>query len=228
MWYDRRFDVIETADSLITAPSLEPLDLDEVKKQRRFTATGLDTLFDLWISAAREHFESETGVQLMTATWEYWLDQFPGQPLIELPHPPLQSVLQVVYDDVDGVEQVLDPTVYRVIAPQGDLCRRGVVALRPGLTWPVTAGQSKAVRVQYLAGYGSAPGMVPEIIRHALLMLVGHFHRFGEEVQEARGNLLQQLPLGAQPIITARKHAAIQTLPPKRAPDSVSTGVAWV
>lgn len=204
--------VIHTADSLIIAPTLEPLDLEEVKKQRRFSPTTLDTLFDLWISAARQHVEEQTGRQLMTATWEYWLDAFPCHCEIELPHPPLQSVVSVKYDDGDGEEQTLDADSYRVLNPQGDLCQRGRIAIAAGASWPITATWAKAVRIRYVAGYGSAPGDVPELIRFALLQLVGHFHRFGEEVQEGT---LAPLPMGAQMVIDARKYTALPTLLPR-------------
>lgn len=206
--------VIDTMDSLIVGPLLEPLDLEEVKKQRRFTATSQDTLFDLWISAARQHFEEQTGRQLITATWEYWLDAFPAQSAIELPHPPLQSVLSVKYDDGDGAEQTWDAANYRVIAPAGDLAPRGRVALASGASWPSTIAQPAAVRIQFTAGYGDAPGDVPELIQHALLMILGHFHKYGEEVQDAKSTLAE-LPMGARLIMQARKFASLPTLIPR-------------
>ncbi len=207
---------MQTADSLIVRPTLEPLDLDEVKKQRRFSSTTLDTLFDLWISAARHYFEEQTGRQLLTAIWEYWLDGFPWDRRIELPHPPLQAVLSIKYDDGNGDEQTLDPDTYRVVAPAGDYCRRGFVELKSGLSWPSAACQSASVRIQFSAGYGDAPGDVSELFKYALLMLVGHFHKFGEEVNEARANVLV-LPLGAQAVMDAAKFSALpQFAPPTR------------
>ncbi len=206
--------IIDTMDSLIAGPLLEPLDLEEVKKQRRFSSTSLDTLFDLWISAARQHWEELTGRQLLTATWEYWLDAFPVQTAIELPHPPLQAVLSVTYDDGDGVAQTWDAANYRVIAPQGDRAPRGRLVLASGASWPTTLIQPAAVRIQYLAGYGDAPADVPELDQHVLMTLVGHFHKYGEAVQDAK-NTLADLPVGAKMILQARRLASLPTLQPR-------------
>lgn len=208
-------DLIDTADSLLVPPAIEPLDIDEVKKQRRFSSNSLDTLFDLWIPAARQHFEAETGRQCIDATWGYWLDEPPCDRQIEIPHPPLLEIVSVTYDDGNGDEQTFDASNYRVINPQGDLAPRGRIALVSGASWPSVACQPKAFRIQYRAGYGSQPGDVPELTRYALMMLVGHFHKFGEEVSEARANILQ-LPIGAQSVISSRKFTALPTLPPRR------------
>lgn len=218
--------LIDTDESLIVGPALEPLDLEEVKKQRRFSPTTLDTLFDLWISAARQQFEEQTGRQCITAIWERWLSAFPSVSEIELPHPPLQNVVSVVYDDADGVETTLDASSYRVIAPAGPYGRRGRIALVTGASWPASSGLSASVRIQFSAGYGGAPGAVPELAKYALLMLVGHFHKYGEQVQEAKNNVLQELPLGAAQVIQAFKYSALPQLAPLRS--SALTESTWL
>jgi uncharacterized phiE125 gp8 family phage protein len=168
----------------------------------------------MWISAAREFWEEQTGRQLLTATWEYWLDAFPAHGSIELPHPPLQAVLSVKYDDSDGTEQVWDAANYRVIAPAGDRAPRGRLVLAAGGSWPTTLLQPAAVRIQYLAGYGDAPADVPELDQHVLMTLVGHFHKYGEAVQDAK-NALSDLPMGAKMIIQGRRLASLPTLQPR-------------
>lgn len=216
--------LIDCDDSLITGPTLEPLDLEEVKKQRRFSPTTLDTLFDLWISAARQYFEEQTGRQLMTATWERWLSEFPLAGVIELPHPPLQAVLSVVYD-LDGVETTVDATTYTVVAPAGPYGRRGRVCLNSGASWPtLSVAVPGSIRIRYTAGYGDAPGAVPELARYALLMLVGHFHKYGEAVQEAKGTI-EQLPMGTQQVLDAFRYSALPQLAPMAS--ALTTWASW-
>ncbi len=202
--------LIETADTLITGPTMAPIDLEEVKKQRRFAPTTIDTLFDLWIHSAVQYWEGTTGQQLITATWEYWLDAFPWNREIEIPHPPLQSVVSVKYDDGNGDEQTLDADTYRVLAPSEF---RGSISLKPGRCWPVAGCQPMAVRIRYMAGLGDAPDAIPELTRYALMMLVGHFHKFGEEVNEARANILT-LPIGATDVMQDQKLLNKKRLPP--------------
>ncbi len=213
--------LIDTMDSLIEGPTREPLDLDEVKKHLRFGSTTEDTLLDSWISAARQYIEEQTGRQIMTATWELWLTGSPAVGVIELPHPPLQSVISVAYD-ADG-EQTFDAAGYQTAAPAGPFCSRGRVSLLSGSAWPTftSATQPNALRIRYTAGYGSTPGDVPDLIKSAMYLLIGHFHRNRSEVQDGN-TLFMELPLGAAQIIRALKYSALPTLPHRSSYGSLS------
>lgn len=206
---------IRTVDSLITGPATEPLDLDEVKKHLRFGSTTEDTLLDAWISAARQYFEEQTGRQLITATWELWLDELPAGP-IELPHPPLQSVTSMLYVDSNGslvsFSEGISPDVpfYAVNAPQGPYAARGRVSPNYGTSWPTPQAEVGAVRIRYVAGYGDTPGDVPELAKAALMFLVGHFHKFRSEVVDGKSPVA--LPLGAAKIIEGFKYSALPQL----------------
>ncbi len=214
--------VIRGTDHLIAGPAVEPLSLDLTKAQRRMPrgASSMDALFDLWIAAARQHFEEQTGRQIITATWEYWLTGFPAQGGIELPHPPLQSIVSITYDDSNGDEQTIDSDDYAVVAPAGDYCSRGRVMLAGGSSWPTstwTTGESdlrrNGVRIRYKAGYGDSPTDVPALIQASLLFLVGHFHKYGEEVQDSTGTL-ERLPIGAKLMMDGFKYSALPQLSP--------------
>lgn len=208
---------IDTDVQLITPPTREPLDLDFVKKQRRLgSVTSQDTLFDLWIAAARQYFEMQTGRQMMTATWDYLLDAFPCQDAIELPRPPLQDVVGVYYTDDDGAEQTFAVSNYTVVKPSGYLSRRGRIVLNAGCSWPTASTRGRSARIRFVAGYGSAMGDVPELERHVLLTLVGHFHRFGEAVQQVNAGSIVELPLGAKSVMSQSMYTALATLVPRR------------
>lgn len=204
---------IDAIDTLIAGPTIEPVDLDEAKKALRFGSTTEDTLFDTWISGARQDFESQTGRQLLSATWEYWLNGSPCQCRIELPHPPLQSVVSITYDDENGDAQTFDAANYIVVNPQGPHCRRGYVELVNGASWPIVGNHAKALRIRFIAGYGDAPGAVPEVVKGALYLLIGLRHKFRTEVHEGRSTIPTQLPLGAESIMKQFKDSAIAQLP---------------
>ncbi len=201
----------------MSGPSIEPLDLEEVKKQRRFSSTSLDTLFDMWISAARQDFVTLTGVELLTCVREQAMDCFPYGNQIELVRTPVQSILSVSYDDGDGVEQTLDAANYYLtpaVAQKDPYPVRARLALVSGASWPAVASQPKAVRIRYVCGFGDTPGDVPELITYALYLFVGHAHRYSEEVQPI--DTLTRLPLGAQQIIRQAQMNALSTLHPVR------------
>lgn len=203
------------SDSLIVAPTVEPNDLEELKKQRRFSSTSLDTLFDLWNSASRQTFEEETGLQLTTAQRCFALDAAPSQRQIQLGRAPVQSIVSVKYDDDDGNEQTFDAANYRLVGPAGVVDTYPTlrsIELVSGCEWPTTAG-AKSLRIYYLAGYGDTPGAVPEIVRYALMCYVGAFHKFGEDVTE--GKDYTRLPTGAQMVIREARYRTLRTLIPR-------------
>lgn len=208
---------LRVSEVLVTPPTWEPLDLDEVKRSLRFTPTSEDTLIDVFMSAARQHFEDITGRQLADAMWEYRIaGAFCG--VIELPHPPLLEVLSVTYGD-EGDETTLDPSTYTVTAPTGPHAARGWLKLGTGVSWP-TANET---RIRYRAGYGSNPGDVPELVRVALGFLVGHFHKYRAEVQETKfAGALTTLPLGADAILKSFKYSALPVYPLR------PVGTSWV
>jgi uncharacterized phiE125 gp8 family phage protein len=154
--------VIDCVDTLLVGPTVEPLDLAEVKKALKFTPTSEDTLLDVWIAAARQHFEEQTGRQVMTARRSRRLSCAPCQREIELPFPPLQEVISVTTDDENGDPVTFDAAEYDVVlANNGPTCPRGRIRLKPGAAWP-TGGP---ITIEYLCGYGDAPGAVPELVR---------------------------------------------------------------
>ena len=156
---------------LISPPAEAPVSLAEAKAHLRYLAGDQDALISSLVLAATAHLDGRSGIlgrAVVTQTWELRLDRFPAR--IELPLPPLQSVTSIVYLDDTGSETTLDPAAY-VVEP-GHYHGR----IRPayGLTWPVPRDESGAVRIRFLAGYGDASD-VPAPLKHAILLLVGHW-----------------------------------------------------
>lgn len=209
-------------DRLVTGPTLEPLDLEEVRKQRRFSSTSIDTLFDLWMGAARQQFEEETGLQLLTATRVFLLDEWPQWSCIYFNRGPVQSIVSVTYVDGDGAEQTMDAADYAMMPPLATVDTYptpGGIQLASGGSWPSAGTQKQAIRIQYVAGFGSAPGAVPEIIRQALYLYVGSFHQQGEESSDKE---LFTLPVGVQMVIREAKGHMRRTVIPTRSSTSAA------
>lgn len=212
--------VIDTQDYQITGPTIEPLDLEEVKKQRRFASTTLDTLFDMWIGSSRQDFETHTGVQLLTATREYAMDAFPCGDRIELSRPPLRGVVGVFYD-VDGEEQTFGADNYVVLPKDCETLEYetfptpGYIALVSGASWPTPDTTRQSVRIRYTCGFGAAPGFVPELIVYALHLFVGAAHKYGEQIQEGKSQTLQELPYGAKEVMRKAQWNARRVLVPR-------------
>jgi uncharacterized phiE125 gp8 family phage protein len=171
--------------SLATAPVELPLSLAEAKAHLRVLTSNQDGLITGLISAASAHLDGRSGIlgrALVTQTWDVRFDRFSGCGAMELPMPPLQSVTHVKYLDDAGVETTLDPSQY--VVETGHMVGR----IRPayGLTWPFARCESGAVRIRFVADHGDA-GAVPQPIKQAMLLLVGHWWINREAVGDAQG-----------------------------------------
>lgn len=164
-----------------TEPTTEPLTTQEVKDHARIDISDDDTYIDALVTAARMSAEVFTNRQFITATWKLNLDKFPSgdNEIIELPRPPLASITSVKYYDTDGVQQTLtDVTDYQV----DTISEPGRLAPAPSTFWPAVQSEKlNAVEVIYVAGYGAASA-VPQGIKQALLLLVGHWYERRETV----------------------------------------------
>ena len=172
--------------SLKTAPATEPVSLAEAKLHCRVDTdvTDEDTLLTNQIVAAREYAESCTNRAFITQTWYLKLDdRFPCGGAIVLPRPPLASVTAVSYVDPAGVTQAwaAGATGYQLVAPAGPKAQYARIVPSYGIPYPVTRCQPEAVTVEYVCGYGAASA-VPDAIKAAMLLLIGHWFTHREVV----------------------------------------------
>lgn len=159
--------------TLVTGPAVEPISLDEAKKHLRVDITDDDTLIENLIASARRYCEKFQSRAYITQTWELWLDEWPEENYIEIPLPPLQSVASVKYYDTDGAEHILDASDYFVDMKS----EPGRIVLAYGSTWPsTTLRPANGVVVQFNAGYGDSADDVPQTVKQAILLLVGHWY----------------------------------------------------
>ena len=78
----------------------------------------------------------------------------------------------VKYYDVDGVLQTDTLSNYEVFGTGSAT----TIWPKSGQNWPVTQDRPDAIKVEYVVGYGDATTDVPETIRHAMMLMVGHWY----------------------------------------------------
>lgn len=161
--------------TLVTAPTEEPVSLDEMKLYLRVVVADDDSLIRGLIQAAREWLSAALDRQLVTATWRLKLPDFWGTTL-EVPYPPLISVGSITYLDTAGVSQTLSSSYYVVQVTTTP----GRIVLADGYYWPAVDIHPEAVTVNFTAGYGAASA-VPELAKIALKLLVQHWYDHPEE-----------------------------------------------
>lgn len=164
---------------LVTAPTAEPVSLAEAKLHLRVDATDEDTMISSLITAAREYCENFQGRAYVEQTWELVLDAFPAGDYIELPRPPLRSVVSLTYTDSAGAATVWDPANYIVDTAS----QPGRLVLAYDKTWPsVTLQPAGGIKVRFTAGYGTGASAVPARVKQAMLLLIGHWYEHREAV----------------------------------------------
>ena len=113
---------------LVTAPTDEPIKLNEAKAFLHYWESDQDAEIIGAIKDARNYVETWTEKQLVTATWKLYLDAFPAaSDSIDVPLPPLKLVNSIKYIDTAGVEQTWASSKYK-----------SDTATKPGLPPPLT------------------------------------------------------------------------------------------
>lgn len=151
-----------------TEPAQEPITATEAKEFARIDTTVEDLVIEGLIKAARIHAEAYTRRQFVTATWNAWLDGWPGKNYIELPLGRLQSVVSVVYTDSDAVAATLVPNTEYLVDTNSE---KGKIFLPYGETWPsFTPFPVNAIAIRFICGFGDRSA-VPMAIKTAIKMI---------------------------------------------------------
>jgi uncharacterized phiE125 gp8 family phage protein len=169
--------------TLKTPPVLRAVSDEEVASGLKLEVSAVSDEADVVgkIEAAIADVQGITGRQLITATWQLMLDAFPVSTSIELPKPPLLTVVSITYLDEAGLTQTLAASKYTVIPPAGPTCQPGWITLNPDQSWPSTYYYSdKAVTIEYTAGYGLTPSTVPGFLRSMILLRLGELYAHRE------------------------------------------------
>lgn len=161
---------------LISDVSEETVSLTEAKEQLRIINTNEeDQYITGLISTARKAIEHAIGRLLGTQTWEVALPNFPAG-RIEIPRPPLLSVISIKYKLEAGTTSTLadseaSPEVTSTVYDVEVNDEPGFIFLQPSETWPTDAlYPGFPVTVRFTAGMA-----VEADLKHAILLMISHF-----------------------------------------------------
>jgi uncharacterized phiE125 gp8 family phage protein len=157
---------------LTAGPEVEPVSVAEAKAHMRIDGTAEDILIGSLIVTSRLHVEAGIGLALVTQSWSWFLDAWPRSHILKLPLRPVQSIGAVrLYDESGAVTTAAADTYFLDgTAAPARLVRQGARA------WPKPARVANGIEIAFTAGFGNAAADVPEPIRHAILLLVAHWH----------------------------------------------------
>lgn len=151
-----------------TEPVVEPLTVEEVKQFGRIDGVSEDTLITGFIRSARVACENYLRRALITQTIKVRYDWWPGE-RVELPRPPLISVTKVETLTEEDVSSTYSSDNYYVISE----VIPGELVLKFGVTPPENTNRYRGgFRIEYIAGYGTDAGDVPQAIKDGLKLWV--------------------------------------------------------
>jgi len=180
--------------TLITAPTAQPISLEEVKEHLRIVVTDAtqdNYLGDIQDSAV-DQFQSDAEYQVMTATYKLTLPDFIND-YIDIPLIPVTSITQVLY--------YLDQSTTSTLAENTDFYKvvtDRYVRLYPFSSWPSVGDRADAVQITFVAGY-STQSQVPARLLHGLKFLLGHYHENRQSV--VVGPNVQKIPESYEAIV---------------------------
>jgi uncharacterized phiE125 gp8 family phage protein len=189
------------------APSAPLLTTAEAKEHVRVEVSDDDALISALVQAATDHLDADNGIlgrALISQTMAYTLPDTPGSEWLSLPVPRVQSITSITYYDADNAQQTFPAESYRLAATDQD----ATVQLSAGASWPVVYDRADAITVTYVTGYGDAASDVPQALRQAALLLVGHWYENRE--QSVIGTITATLPFAVEHLIAPYRVARAQ------------------
>lgn len=136
--------------SIISPPTVLAVPLDKIKRSARIelTETYDDDEITRMIKDAAEYISGPfgCGYALMSQTWRYTLRGFPND--FALMGAPVASITSIKYRDINGDEQTLSTSVYRLVTGLS----KARIILNAGHSWPAVEDAEDAVNVDYVLG----------------------------------------------------------------------------
>ena len=193
-----------------TAPAVEPVSVSEAKAHLRVDISDDDAYIGALITAARKYCEEYLDRALVSQQLTLRMDTFPYE--FELPRPPMATsgtltATTVTYALDPGSSGTATPTTTTLSASSYRVDRDstpGRIRTVYGGSWPSHLSDPNAVTVTWWAGYGSAGSDVPQTIRHAMLMLIGHLYE-NRQAAVATGAVPQDVPFGVKALLDTCK-----------------------
>lgn len=178
----------------VSGPVAKLIELEEARAAIHFPSED-DQFAEMCIAAATDRLDGWSGITGRALINQTWRQDFPCFGTLGLALAPVSSVTVTYYDD-DNVSQTLSGSVYSLLEDT----LGAYVDLQTDQDWPTIYTRADAVRVTYVAGYGTKSSDVPQVYRTAAMMLVSHFYENREAVTVGNVGAVE-IPMGVAALV---------------------------
>ncbi len=187
-----RYDVHRKTDA-----ATEPVTLEEVKKHLRVDWASDDAYISSIMKVARQRCEGYSNRAYITQTWVLKLTGFMG--VISVPMPNLLSVTAFKCRKTDG--SLITLTENTNFAIDKDV-QPGIIYFPSWVAAPsISLAAGYPIEIEYTCGYGPDAASVPQYVKHAILLTVGHYYENRENTVIGQGVSAMSLPFGAEALL---------------------------
>lgn len=184
--------------TLITAPTAQPISLEEVKEHLYIVVT--DTTKDNYLTdiqdSAVDQLQSDAEYQVMQATYKLTLPAFPCE-YIDIPLIPIIGITEFLYyTDQTTTDTLVENTDYYVVKTDR-YCR-----LYPFSSWPGGGDREDAIQITFTAGHETQSKIPPRVL-HGIKYLLGHYNENRQSV--VVGPNVQRIPESYNAIVDKLK-----------------------
>ena len=168
---------------VVTPPATEPVTIHEAKRHCEIASTNTDhdVLLFSHIVAAREQWERDTGMALISRTMRLVMPEI--YDTLQFAERPVTAITSIRYYPLDTI-QTLSSSIYQLDTSTSTL------RLGYNQVWPSWADRWDAWEINYTAGSHTDSTTVPAIAKQAMLLYVGYLFR-GNRGDDDRPNDLR-------------------------------------
>lgn len=180
---------------IVTAPANPVLTPNEVKDNLRIGHDDDHDLLQNLVLAVTSFLDGPFGILRNCLIDQVWSIRGPNWSRMRLGLGNVQSIDLVKYWPFDGgAEVTLDPADYRI-----DYDAHGAFLVLADGVRPALALRADAVTAHFKAGFGPSADDVPQAVRQAMHLLVGHYYKHSEAV--ITGTRPTELPMGVRALL---------------------------
>jgi len=185
--------IIPQAHIIHTGPSSEVLTLAEAKAHLRMDGIDADdTLISTLLVAARQMAELYCGIKFINTEIEEVFDRFPSgmNDQMFLTVGKVSAVSSIKYYDSSSVLQTWSSSNY-IVDTYRNQCRIGLASSASFPTYD--SDRINGVKILYTSGFGASASAVPDMIKAAIKLTIGHLYLYREDTVKKLPSMVEYI-----------------------------------